>query len=188
MRTTLYRHFDEQGTLLYVGISNDAIYRLKQHAGDKKCWVDDIASMTIERFATRSDAMIAEKNAIKNELPKYNIVHNVYAPSSNGPKRKKKQPIIGPKGLFDIPKRYQFLSGKIAEVYRQHYEDGNSDSQNYHVGMTFAVAQANRPRIVYEVIDILFDRFVICKSKFDVDEPHFRVFANNSIEGNKNGI
>lgn len=171
--TALYRHFDKAGTLLYVGVSFDPLHRFKQHCGDNKCWVDDIASMTLERFDNRFEALQAEKRAIKNELPKYNIAHNAFPPLTNGPKRNRKpKPILGPKGMFNLPKRFQFLSRQILEVYRKYYDKADPPSLNYSEGQLISDAASGN---VYRVVDILFERFVILKSGQGIDEPHFLV-------------
>jgi predicted GIY-YIG superfamily endonuclease len=70
--TYLYRHFDAEGKLLYVGISLSAIGRLAQHK-TASAWFDDIRNVTIEKFATRSEALDAETKAIKEEKPLHNI-------------------------------------------------------------------------------------------------------------------
>lgn len=72
--TQLYRHFNERGDLLYVGISLSAINRLGQHA-DHAAWFKTISKVTIESFATRNEALDAERNAIHKENPKHNIKH-----------------------------------------------------------------------------------------------------------------
>lgn len=73
-RTALYRHFDAEGQLLYVGISNNPIYRLHQHqAAD---WFFDIANVKIEWLGSFEDALIAEAEAIAAERPKHNKTHN----------------------------------------------------------------------------------------------------------------
>lgn len=70
--TELYRHFDKDGGLLYVGISLSAVARLVQH---KKTagWADLIATITIEVFPTREEALMAEGVAILRERPRYNV-------------------------------------------------------------------------------------------------------------------
>lgn len=73
--TTLYRFFNPQGVLLYVGISKKPFERWKQHRGDKPWWLE-IATVTLEHFDTRREAMSAEEAAIKGEGPLFNIVHN----------------------------------------------------------------------------------------------------------------
>ncbi len=75
MECQLYRHFDEAGALLYVGISLSAISRLAAHNQDA-AWADRIARVTIERFASREDAEKAEVRAIREEKPIYNIMHS----------------------------------------------------------------------------------------------------------------
>lgn len=73
-RTALYRHRDASGSLLYVGISLRPFKRLDQHGGQSH-WFRQIASVTVEYFDTRSEAMAAEKEAIKVEQPRHNIIH-----------------------------------------------------------------------------------------------------------------
>jgi predicted GIY-YIG superfamily endonuclease len=72
----LYRHFDKDGILLYVGISLSAIHRLSQHRTSSS-WVASIESVRIEKFETRKDAVDAEKSAIISEHPKHNKTHNI---------------------------------------------------------------------------------------------------------------
>lgn len=72
--TALYRHFSANGELLYVGISCKPITRLKQHEHDSG-WASEIARVEIERFETRAAAMAAEREAIKKEKPRHNVVH-----------------------------------------------------------------------------------------------------------------
>lgn len=69
-QTALYRHFDANGQLLYVGISLSAVGRLAQHR-DKE-WFTAIATMTTEWFRSRDEAIFAEQAAIRDELPAYN--------------------------------------------------------------------------------------------------------------------
>ena len=69
--TDLYRHFDADGRLLYVGISLSVVQRLKQH--QRSHWSDEIASVTVTKYATRDLALQAEADAIKNEKPLHNV-------------------------------------------------------------------------------------------------------------------
>jgi hypothetical protein len=71
--TDLYRYFDAEGRLLYVGISFSAIARAAQHRKSKGWW-RDVANMTIEHLPTRAAALDAERNAIIGEKPAHNIV------------------------------------------------------------------------------------------------------------------
>jgi len=75
VRTALYRHWDADGNLLYVGISLSAVHRLTQHKRDSH-WHDSIANMTIEWFDNRREALAAEREAIRMERPIFNKMHN----------------------------------------------------------------------------------------------------------------
>lgn len=72
MKTQLYRHWDKEGGLLYVGISLSAVARLSQHSNHSG-WYSDIDKVTIETFDDRESAINAEIKAIRSENPKYNI-------------------------------------------------------------------------------------------------------------------
>ena len=73
-RTALYRHWDADKNLLYVGISLSAIARLGQHIAGSH-WSDEISSVTIQQYPDRDSAIIAERRAIAEEAPLYNIAH-----------------------------------------------------------------------------------------------------------------
>jgi predicted GIY-YIG superfamily endonuclease len=73
-KTYLYRHYDKHNNLLYVGISVNALRRLKQHK--KKRWYSQIAKVTLETYPTRNKALQAEEKAIKSEKPYWNVIHN----------------------------------------------------------------------------------------------------------------
>jgi predicted GIY-YIG superfamily endonuclease len=74
MVTTLYRLFDAEGALLYVGISQYPKDRLKQHRASKAWW-SLVARTTTETHPTRAAAEEAERVAIAREEPRYNIAH-----------------------------------------------------------------------------------------------------------------
>lgn len=74
-KTALYRHFDEAGRLLYVGISLSAFQRTRQH-GQAAPWFEDVERIEIEWFSARHEAEGAEWRAIKNEKPIYNKQFN----------------------------------------------------------------------------------------------------------------
>lgn len=73
---SLYRHFDADGRLLYVGISLSSIKRLAWHIKNSS-WCEDIRTITIEPFPTKALARLAEAAAIKNENPLFNKHHVV---------------------------------------------------------------------------------------------------------------
>lgn len=67
----LYRHYDAAGTLLYVGISHNALIRLTDHKL-KASWFSQIRRIEIEHFPDRASAFAAEAAAIAAEKPKHN--------------------------------------------------------------------------------------------------------------------
>lgn len=73
-RTILYRAFDENNALLYIGISSQVFARFDQHSHTSK-WVNKCAYVKLEHFSNRVDALSAEKVAIKTENPEFNLVH-----------------------------------------------------------------------------------------------------------------
>lgn len=72
-RTELYRHYDADGNLLYIGISLSTAHRLGQHRLTSR-WSHRVVTITIERFATREEAMEAELHAIQTEGPLFNKI------------------------------------------------------------------------------------------------------------------
>lgn len=71
--TTLYRLYDGDGDLLYVGIAGNPGRRFEQHRKDKPWW-RSVAITRLEHFDTREEAMAAELEAIRAENPRHNIV------------------------------------------------------------------------------------------------------------------
>lgn len=69
----LYRMFDEDGRLLYVGISTSALTfeRLRNHKNGSH-FFPLVRTITIEHVSSQEDLRAAEVIAIKNERPVYN--------------------------------------------------------------------------------------------------------------------
>lgn len=113
MSTSLYRHFGNDGSLLYVGISLSWPSRTKAHAHGSR-WFDQVARVEIEQFATREAALEAEREAIKREKPKFNVIHNRSAPVK--PSKRKPRPasndpltrlVTGPDAIVGPPLVYR---------------------------------------------------------------------------------
>lgn len=81
MTTALYRMYDAEGVLLYVGISMNAPSRIKQHRRDKHWW-DDVARITITQYDDPAEAARAELEAILAEHPIDNIAGRPVGPLS----------------------------------------------------------------------------------------------------------
>lgn len=72
---TLYRFFNKDNQLLYVGISNNWTQRLKQHYKDSE-FFEQVHHATFEHFETRQEVEAAEKKAILTEGAIYNKAFN----------------------------------------------------------------------------------------------------------------
>jgi hypothetical protein len=70
----LYRFFDGQGALLYIGLTCGFRTRMAAHRRQKDWWVH-VARIELERFPDKASVVAAELAAIKHEKPRYNIVH-----------------------------------------------------------------------------------------------------------------
>ena len=70
-KTQLYRHYDAEDRLLYVGISLSTVSRLAQHKDSAK-WFGALAKVTVQLFDTREAALEAEAHAIAVEDPIFN--------------------------------------------------------------------------------------------------------------------
>lgn len=68
----VYRLFDADGALLYIGLTNNIDNRLVHHKCDKP-WFSSISCYTLERFPNRGIARFAECIAIRDEGPIFNI-------------------------------------------------------------------------------------------------------------------
>lgn len=71
-RTALYRFFDAEGRLLYVGIAVDFEVRREQHQKKAKWWPDQVR-YEVEWLPDRASALAAELRAIQTEGPLHNV-------------------------------------------------------------------------------------------------------------------
>ena len=71
-RTALYRFFDQEERLLYVGVAFDPEARWKDHATFKPWW-PLVARRVVEWHDSRTEALIAEAETIRAERPLHNI-------------------------------------------------------------------------------------------------------------------
>ena len=101
----LYRHFDSEDRLLYVGISLSAINRLSQHKANS-AWFAAIKRVEVQRFSTKNEAANAERMAIAKEGPLYNIQFSALH------RRRGKEPGLAPVALGDL----SLLQRKLANA------------------------------------------------------------------------
>jgi hypothetical protein len=72
-KTDLYRIFDADGVLLYVGISWSALVRLGGHSGTAR-WFDRVARVSVQKCQSLDEARAAERQAIQTEDPLFNVL------------------------------------------------------------------------------------------------------------------
>jgi predicted GIY-YIG superfamily endonuclease len=70
--TVVYRCYDAEGTLLYVGLSNNLVGRIAKHK--RRDWWPDVASLETVEYPDRESAQYAERDAIHHEKPVHNLV------------------------------------------------------------------------------------------------------------------
>lgn len=87
MRTGLYRVYDAKTRLLYVGISDNPLYRTQTHSVRSPWWFMADA-WSVQDFATREEAEKAEFAAARDEGPLYNINYNEWFKGSAGDARR----------------------------------------------------------------------------------------------------
>ena len=72
VRTAIYRLYSADGTLLYVGMSNDPDRRFGEHADSQPWWAEVRKFEVGTWYPSRSAAAEAERVAIRSEQPKHN--------------------------------------------------------------------------------------------------------------------
>lgn len=68
----LYRHYDKDNNLLYIGVSLSQMNRLSQHKNHAH-WYEQIVKITLENYPDRQSVLDAERLAIINENPMCNL-------------------------------------------------------------------------------------------------------------------
>lgn len=72
--TSLYRFYDADGQLLYVGVTSQGVGRFRSHATNAPWWTQAVRT-ELEHFDTRLDAEREERRQIKALRPIHNVRH-----------------------------------------------------------------------------------------------------------------
>jgi len=73
----VYRCFDVDGVLLYIGFTWDLRTRIGAHCAPGRPVGERLSYVSVEKHPTRAAARAAERAAIESETPLFNVVHNV---------------------------------------------------------------------------------------------------------------
>jgi hypothetical protein len=87
----LYRHFDAQGALLYVGVTSNIVARSKQHS-KRSHWWHSVARTTTTLCETRTQAYALERATILEEGPRFNVVYGGDAATRKAKAQRKRYP------------------------------------------------------------------------------------------------
>lgn len=74
-QTIVYRLVDHTGRLLYVGITSSIQTRLAEHQLHQSWW-PEVATITTEVHEDHRSAIAAEREAIQQEQPAFNVLHS----------------------------------------------------------------------------------------------------------------
>ena len=71
----LYRIFDSQRNLLYVGATTNPSFRFSCHAHTRPWW-NEASEIKLQHFGSPEELTEAELAAIRNENPRFNLMHS----------------------------------------------------------------------------------------------------------------
>lgn len=77
----VYRFFDADGVLLYVGCSTNLAARMVAHSNQKDWW-SIVAKAEFQHFADSLEGYRAEQEAIRTERPLYNVQGQAPTPAT----------------------------------------------------------------------------------------------------------
>jgi predicted GIY-YIG superfamily endonuclease len=75
-RTALYRLYDADDRLLYIGVSKRPKLRFEEHRMNGSRWISQVTRRDITWHPSRPEALAAEKAAIQTEHPRHNGTYN----------------------------------------------------------------------------------------------------------------
>lgn len=104
-RTALYRLWDAEDGLLYVGVAARPEFRWTQHADEKEWW-PQVRRYDVEWHPDREAALLAEKTAILEEEPLHNITHSEWRAEldpASGRYRRVRRPQPAPHRAVRVP-------------------------------------------------------------------------------------
>ncbi|UPZ27662.1 GIY-YIG nuclease family protein [Streptomyces sp. LRE541] len=105
-RTAIYRLFDCDDKLIYVGISNNPRSRWTDHSVSKPWW-GEVATREIEWHDTRNDAERIERREIGAHRPKWNVAPGMPDRKEPEVRRVPRKGWTPPDALVELFSRYE---------------------------------------------------------------------------------
>lgn len=137
-RTALYRLYDANDVLLYIGISRAPDWRMKGHLLDKE-WFHLVARRTVQWYSSRSAALAAEAAATAAEKP----VHDSSWRRTNHTDKPQWR---------DVQGRRAVISGLTEDIRQGLFEPGTVLMTGF-VAKRFGVARATASSAMHELHD-----------------------------------
>jgi predicted GIY-YIG superfamily endonuclease len=172
---TLYRFFNAAGDLLYVGITNSPPRRFQQHKADKEWW-SEVASITLAEYQSRAALMAAEREAVRNECPRYNKM--LQSPATTNSDSRPEIDSVLPLGAFVA---LGLIDGRCPIGKVVYFDDvwvtvGHKDFMGYYDSQRRSYRVESIVEIAYAYRDAEDDR---------IDDEHLDRFASRWTEEHK---
>lgn len=117
--TALYRLYDADGVLLYVGVTGALKTRVGSHA-KRKPWWPEVRRKTYQLYPSRSEGDDAEDAAIDNEHPRYN--RRGVAPGRRLPRNRLPMPSLPLRSQDDLEDvmaaMHEVLGSELSHAHR----------------------------------------------------------------------
>jgi len=139
-RMAVYRLYDANDVLLYVGISKSFGRRWRSHRAEKPWW-PEVHHQTIDWLETREEADEAETVAVLNEKPRYNIAKVPSLP----PPRPLRRPHSPQQGGKSLTARSFVMAAKFSTVEAGIIDTARGDVTRSEWLRTVALAAAGQP-------------------------------------------
>jgi predicted GIY-YIG superfamily endonuclease len=182
----LYRAYDAQGVLLYIGITMNPGNRFAQHSEDKPWWAD-VAEIRVEHFGSRKRVLAAERAAIQAERPRFNVIHNTGNRVAHISQRHQLVENQGRLCFFRDMSGYSrrdplMLSYELSgdPITDDYLPDEISAKELLHMWMSRYVKDYNEPmRVWWSVFGPAISEYAIPYDIFQGDAPHFGRYYSN---------
>ena len=124
----LYRHFDGNDKLLYIGASENIKDRTSHHRNRSE-WFDDVLKITLEHYKSRTELLDAEAFAVIAERPTNNKCdHSCYKDRAKKAVERKDRALILPSDSDGVvPEKLKVYAPPNREAYNRHLEAISND-------------------------------------------------------------